>query len=175
MEYLLRRLRRLRAATTAGLVLSVVSLAPMAAGADAHAPLKHDDFDRVFAITTFEHRIYRSAERTPYPDTLDQFPELFELGGYRMEPPNEDGEWYARTYLWAPQTVVMRVGERVLLEFFGINGENHPSVITGTDITFEVNRGQITQVVFEPDAPGIYEYVSTLRGPGMVGQILVLE
>lgn len=164
------------AAATA-LALTVASAMPtLSQAADV---LAHDDFDRVFAITTFEHRIYRDVDRTAYPDTLDRFADLFALGGYRMEPPNDDNEWYARTYLWAPSTVVMQLGETVLLEFFGINGERHPSELRAPDgtvlDTFEVNRGEITQVSFTPEATGIHEFVSTLRLPGMVGQILVLE
>lgn len=167
--------RRFAAATS--LAILVASASPsLSQPADA---LSHEDFDRVFAITTFEHRVYRDVDRTAYPDTLDRFPDLFTLGGYRMEPPNEDNEWYARTYLWAPSMVVMQLGETVLLEFFGINGERHPSELRAPDgtvlDTFQVDRGQITQVSFTPEVAGIHEFVSTLRLPGMVGQILVLE
>ncbi len=166
-----------RAALAVVLACALASLAP--AQAENHAALDHADFDRVFAITTFEHRIYRSADRTAYPDTLERFADLFTLGGYRMEPPNDDNEWYARTYLWAPSMVVMSLGETVLLEFFGINGEQHPSELrdpSGAVIAeFEVARGEITQLPFTPDSTGIFEFVSTQRLPGMVGQILVIE
>ncbi len=166
-----------RPVLAAALACALASLTP--AFAEDMPVLDHADFDRVFAITTFEHRIYRSADRTAYPDTLERFEDLFALGGYRMEPPNDDNEWYARTYLWAPSMVVMTLGETVLLEFFGINGEFHPSEIrdpSGVVVEeFEVARGQITQIPFTPESPGIFEFVSTLRLPGMVGQILVLE
>ncbi|CUX80544.1 MAG: putative periplasmic protein [Roseibaca calidilacus] len=159
------------------LACAIASLTP--AHAEEHPVLAHADFDRVFAITTFEHRIYRSAERTAYPDTLERFEDLFALGGYRMEPPNEENEWYARTYLWAPSMMVMHLGETVLLEFFGINGEQHPSEIRAPDgaviAEFEVARGEIAQVPFSPNMAGIHEFVSTQRLPGMVGQILVLD
>ena len=95
-----------------------------------------------------------------------------------MEPPNEAGEWYARTYLWAPSTLMMQVGETALLEFFGINGERHPSVIKdpkgSTVAEFEVVRGEITQLSFTAETPGIYEFISINRLPGMVGQIVVM-
>ena len=80
--------------------------------------------------------------------------------------------WYARTYLWAPSMMVMHLGETVLLEFFGINGEQHPSEIRAPDgaviAEFEVARGEIAQVPFSPNMAGIHEFVSTQRLPGMV-------
>ncbi len=159
-------------ATCAALLLATPAVAQPAPALD------HADFDRVFAITTFEHRLLRDADQTPYPDTMERFPDLFAMGGYRMEAPNEDNEWYARTYLWSPMMVVMHQGETVLLEFFGINGERHPTELRGPDGTvldnFEVLRGDIVQVPFTPETTGIHSYVSTLRLPGMQGQILVL-
>lgn len=165
--------------STIGRIAALALLAVCTSAMPAFSePLDHGDFDRVFAVTTFEHRVYRSQDSTPYPDTLDRFAALFALGGYRMEPPNDEGEWYARTYLWAPSTLVMRAGETVLLEFFGINGERHPSIIkdpAGNIVAeFEVARGEITQQPFTPETPGIYEFISTDRLPGMVGQIVVM-
>lgn len=147
-----------------------------AAGQDAGTDevLDHADFDRVIVVTTSEPNVYRDADRTPYPDTLDRFPDLFAMGGYRMEPPNEEGEWYARAYQWQPSTIVVNQGERVLLEFFGINGDEHPSEIEGYDIEFTVRRGEITQVPLEATEAGIFRFSSLLRLPTMVGQIVVL-
>lgn len=157
--------------TAAAMVAAM--LVPLAALAQ-DAPLDHAEFDRVIVVTTTEPNVLRDADRTPYPDTLDRFPELFAMGGYRMEPPNEDNEWYARAYQWQPSTIVVNQGERVLLEFFGINGDSHPSVIEGYDIEFEVRRGEVTQVPLTADRPGIFRYSSTLRLPTMVGQLVVL-
>ncbi len=166
-----------RPGLAAALVCAFASLTP--AHAENAPVLDHANFDRVFAITTFEHRISRSAERTAYPDTLVRFDALFALGGYRMEPPDEDNEWYARTYVWAPSKFAMQLGETVLLEFFGINGEHHLTELRDPSgqllEEFDVYRGQITQVSFSPETSGIHEFVSTTRLPGMVGQILVLD
>jgi hypothetical protein len=136
--------------------------------------LDHAEYDRVISISAVEMQMYRDAERTSYPDTLDQHPELFAMGGYRLEPPNEDNEWYARSYHWLPSTIVVNQGERVLLEFFGINGDRHPTEIEGYDIEFEVRRGEITQVELDADTPGIFRMSSDLRLPSMVAQIVVL-
>jgi hypothetical protein len=136
--------------------------------------LDHADFDRVISISAVEMQMYRDADRTPYPDTLDRHPDLFAMGGYRLEPPNENNEWYARSYHWLPSTIVVNQGERVLLEFFGINGDSHPTEIEGYDISFEVRRGEITQVELDADTAGLFRMSSDLRMPSMVAQIVVL-
>jgi hypothetical protein len=61
-----------------------------------------------------------------------------------------------------------------LLEFFGINGDSHPTEIEGYGIALEVRRGEITQVEIEADKPGIFRMASDLRLPSMVAQIVVL-
>ncbi|TVQ52028.1 MAG: hypothetical protein EA355_15900 [Rhodobacteraceae bacterium] len=155
-------------------IIAAFACALSATAATASQEIRHEDFDRVIVISTYEPKVWRNADTTPYPDTINKFPELFAMGGYRMEPPNRDNEWYARSYHWMPSTVVVNQGERVLLEFFGINGERHPSTIEGYDIEFEVRRGEITHVVLEADKPGIFRFASELRRPTMVGQIVVL-
>jgi len=147
-----------------------------ASGAIAQdAPLNHADFDRVFTIVSSEPKMYRDVRRTPYPDTLDRFPELFAMGGYRLEEPNADGEWYARAYLWDPATIVVKRGETVLLEFFGINGDEHRTAIEGVEGEVMVRRGEITQVPFAAREAGIFRFASLDRMPSMVGQIVVID
>jgi hypothetical protein len=154
--------------------LIAAACAAALAGPAAAETLDHAEFDRVISISAVEMQMYRDADRTPYPDTLDQHPDLFAMGGYRLEPPNEDNEWYARSYHWLPSTIVVNQGERVLLEFFGINGDSHPTEIEGYGIAFEVRRGEITQVELEADKPGIFRMAPDLRLPSMVAQIVVL-
>jgi len=154
-------------------LLTLVLAAKMAGPAFSQT-LDHADYDRVFSISAVEVFMYRDAARTPYPDTLNKHPDLFAMGGYRIDAPNADNEWYARSYHWLPSTIVMNQGERVLLEFFGINGDSHPTVIEGHDLAFEVRRGEITQIEFNAEKPGIFRISSDLRMPSMVAQIIVL-
>jgi hypothetical protein len=37
--------------------------------------------------------------------------------------------------------IIVNEGERVALEFFGVNGDHHPTRIEGYDIAFDVRRG----------------------------------
>lgn len=136
--------------------------------------MAEETFDRTVVIVSNEIRMTRSADRTPFPDTLDQHPDLLADGGYALTEPDDKNEWYARAYQWSPGTVFAYQGERVRLEFFGINGDVHPTVITGYDLSFDVRRGEITRVDFTADKPGIFEIMAPGRMPSMSAQLVVL-
>jgi hypothetical protein len=142
-----------------------------ASGSIAQEP----EFDRTFHIMTVEYRASRHIDRTPYPEHTHELHEGFDQGtGYRLDPPNEDGEWYVRGYAWSPSTIFVEEGDRVRLEFFGVNGDFHPSRIEGYDIAFEVRRGELTHVDFVADRPGLFRIVSEGRTPPMSGQLVVM-
>ncbi|MCG6657246.1 hypothetical protein HOP52_05585 [Halomonas campisalis] len=115
----------------------------------------------------------RSQERTPFPDTLETYPDLEAGGGYRLTPPDNTGEWRARSYQWAPGVIVVNEGERVALEFFGINGDHHSTLIEGYDLEFVVRRGELTRVVFTADKPGLFNVICAEHQPSMTAQLLV--
>jgi hypothetical protein len=155
--------------TAIGVALLVAAAWPGSTPAGATEP------DRSFSILAVEHRAYRHVDRTPYPaHTWAQHPDLDAGGGYRLDPPDENGEWYVRAYAWSPGTIVVQQGETVMLEFFGINGDFHPSVIEGYDLEFDVRRGEITRVTFTADRPGLFRIVSLTRLPSMVAQLVVM-
>jgi hypothetical protein len=66
--------------------------------AAAPASAQSDAVDRVITVTAIEHEMRRSQERTPFPNTLEIYPELEAGGGYKLTPPGESGEWAARAY-----------------------------------------------------------------------------
>jgi hypothetical protein len=133
------------------------------------------EYDRFFSVLAVEYRAYREVERTPYPaHTHEQHPGFDQGTGYRLDPPNEDDEWYVRAYAWSPSTLVVEEGDRVRLEFFGINGDHHPVEIEGYDLEFEVKRGEFTHVDFEADKAGLFLIKSIGRMPSMAAQFVVL-
>ena len=69
--------------------------------------------------------------------------------------------------------MVVRQGETVTLEFFGVD-DQHPTVLEGYDLEFDVPRGQITRVTFEADRAGIFRFVCHTHEPTMTGQLVVL-
>lgn len=130
--------------------------------------------ERRITVLTVEVEMERSVDRTPFPDTLERHPNLMDGGGYLLEPPNEDGVWRARAYMFMPATIVVMEGETVVLEFFGINGNSHPTTIEAFGQEFEVRRGELTEVTFVADRPGIYEIVCTTHQPSMTATLVVL-
>jgi hypothetical protein len=130
--------------------------------------------DRLFTIVSVEQEMDRHIDETPFPDTLERHPDLTAGGGYRLDPPNDEGEWHARAYLWHPVSVTVSQGDNVTLEFFGINGDEHPTRLEGYDLEFVVRRGEITRVAFTADRPGIFPFVCGTHQPTMTGQLVVL-
>jgi heme/copper-type cytochrome/quinol oxidase subunit 2 len=82
------------------------------------------------------------------------------------------------SYRWDPGTVVVRKGEAVELRISGINGQSHPFVIEGLNISGEVHKGKTTVIHFTPKEAGIYPIVCQTHdvpknGGPMVGYLVV--
>ena len=145
------------------------------AAAVVTASQANEPTERVITIVSVEQQMDRHIDRTAFPDTLERHPDLMAGGGYLLEPPNDDGEWHARAYLWQPATVVVNQDDVVTLEFFGINGDEHPTVLEGYDLEFVVRRGDLTRITFTADRPGIFPFVCGTHQPSMTGQLVVLS
>lgn len=156
----------LRVTAAIGLALAAVCVTASRAAVSA---------ERVITIVSVEQEMNRHVDRTAFPDTLERHPDLTAGGGYRLDPPDDGGEWHARAYLWQPATVVVNQGDEVTLEFFGINGDEHPTVLEGYGLEFVVRRGEVTRVTFTADRPGIFPFVCRTHRPSMTGQLVVLS
>lgn len=82
------------------------------------------------------------------------------------------------SYRWDPGTVILRKDEPVELRITGINGQSHPFVIEGLNITGEVRKGKTTVVQFTPRTAGIYPIICQThnelsQGGPMVGYLVV--
>jgi hypothetical protein len=142
--------------------------------ASGHASASEAAGERTIVMLAVQHAMHRHVDRTAFPDTLEQHPDVMALGGYRLDPPNEDGEWYARAYTWHPGTIVVQEGEKVTLEMFGIHGDEHPGMIEGYDIAFNARRGEVTRVTFVADKPGVFQIKCAPHLPSMMAQLVVL-
>ncbi|NEW09201.1 hypothetical protein GK047_24825 [Paenibacillus sp. SYP-B3998] len=81
-------------------------------------------------------------------------------------------------YRWDPGTVVVRKGERIKLSIFGVNGDSHPFLIEGLNISGEVKKGKETVVSFIADQEGTYRLIcmthaDSAHGGPMIGYIVV--
>ncbi|MDF2649974.1 MAG: hypothetical protein K0Q73_5779 [Paenibacillus sp.] len=81
-------------------------------------------------------------------------------------------------YRWDPGTIVVQKGERIKLSIFGVNGQSHPFLIEGLNISGEVKKGKETVVHFTADQEGTYRLICLTHtdiahsGP-MIGYIVV--
>ncbi len=68
------------------------------------------------------------------------------------------------SYVFNPGTVIAKKGELVELRISGINGQSHPFVIEGLNISGNINKGKTTVVRFTPKEAGIYPIICQTHG-----------
>ena len=129
----------------------------------------------VLSIQAVQVDMERHVDRTAFPDTLDRWPDFDQWPGYRLDEPDDDGFWYARAYVFQPSTIVVNQGDEVVLQFFGIHGDEHPSFIQGYDVSFSVRRGEVEVITFTADKAGVFPIICAAHLPSMVGQLVVLS
>ncbi|MGG1553835.1 cupredoxin domain-containing protein [Paenibacillus ferrarius] len=81
-------------------------------------------------------------------------------------------------YRWDPGTILVKQGEHIRLSIYGVNGESHPFIIEGLNISGEVKKGKETVVDFTADKEGIYRIIclthaDIAHGGPMIGYIVV--
>jgi heme/copper-type cytochrome/quinol oxidase subunit 2 len=103
----------------------------------------------------------------------------FQMVTTEFKTTTKDGK-QIEAYRWDPGTIVVKKGEKVKLNIYGVNGETHPFLIEGLNIKGEVKKGKETVVSFTADKPGTYRIICLTHpdisheGP-MVGYIEVLD
>ena len=137
-----------------------------------------DDGGAAASIQPATHTIYMEAVEPKGTSTVDEEPfpaeALPEGGGYKLEEPDEEGQWVVETYTWAPDQIVVNEGDQVNLEIIGINGSRHDSSIEGHVSSFVVERGKLTSLSFVAGAPGVYKIICAIHQPAMTGELVVL-
>lgn len=89
----------------------------------------------------------------------------------------DDGK-VIEAYRWDPGTIYVSSDEKVLLRIYGVNGQEHPFIIEGTDIEGTVKKGEETTVELQIKEEGIYRLVCLThpdigsKGP-MIANIIV--
>jgi hypothetical protein len=129
-------------------------------------------------LTAGERTIYLAAIEPKGSTTVDKEPfpadPLPPGGGYALKDPDDTGTWTVETYRWLPGEITVVEGDKVTLEILGVNGDSHPTVLEGYDLAFDVKRGQLTNVTFVADKPGIFRFVCSVHTPSMTGTLVVL-
>lgn len=94
-------------------------------------------------------------------------------GGYALRARDENNRWEVSAYVWMPSQIIVEQGDRVILDFVGINGAHHPTTISGYDKAITVNRGEVTSVRFTADKVGVFVISCDTHQPSMVGELVV--
>lgn len=94
--------------------------------------------------------------------------------GYGIAPPDETGRWQVNAYRWDPGAIVVRSGDTITLDLFGVNGALHEAEVEGHAVTFTVKRGTFTNVTFTAGPSGSYKIVCHTHAPVMETQLVVL-
>lgn len=62
-------------------------------------------------------------------------------------------------YRWDPGTIFLEKDEKVNLKILGVNGDEHPFIIEGTEIKGMVKRGEETVVPLQFEKEGVYRLI----------------
>ena len=152
---------------SAATILLLLVAAAIAAGSAATAEAA--GMKRTITMVAVEPKGGTTVDKEPFPTTA-----LPEGKGYELKAPNAEGRWEVSTYRWDPNQIIVNQGDEVTLEILGVNGDEHPTVIEGYDISFTVKRGQLSTVTFTADKAGVFEYRCGTHPPSMVGELIVL-
>jgi len=125
--------------------------------------------ERRFVIAAVEPKGGVTVDLEPFPAAT-----LPEGGGYVLKAPDDNGRWEVSAYVWMPSQIVVDQGDQVTLEFVGINGAAHPTTIEGYEQTVTVRRGEVADVTFTADRPGVFVISCATHQPSMVGELVVL-
>jgi hypothetical protein len=94
-------------------------------------------------------------------------------GGFVLTPPDKNGTWNFRSFTFSTSQIVVYQGDRVTLNFVGVQGPSHMIEVEGI-ATFPLTRGEIHSVTFTADKAGTISYTCHVHMPNMRGEILVL-
>ena len=123
---------------------------------------------RIFIIAAVEPKGSADVAKEPFPATA-----LPQGGGLELKKPGDDGRWQISAYLWSAPQFHAKTGDEVTLRFIGLNGSEHPTTIEGYDKSLTLKRGDVTDVSFVADKPGIFRIVCSKHQPTMNSELIV--
>ena len=158
-----------RIAAAAGLLAIAITLAPANAASEGV---------KEFYIKT----VHVDGKTTIHGDASHP-PEAFPKqampngGGLVLTKPNKDGKWRMRAFTFLPSQVTVLAGDRVRLNFVGVQGPKHTIRVEGDGVSeeFQLARGHMKTVEFTAGKPGIVKIVCFDHQPAMNGEVLILQ
>lgn len=73
------------------------------------------------------------------------------------------GQPEIEVYRFDPSIVIARVGERVILHFYGVKGSLHPTSISAFGVHTVIQRGAVSTVSFVADKTGYFPIVCEIH------------
>jgi hypothetical protein len=160
-------------ALAVALPLAIVSKAQAIAEAEARTAATHTIF-----LTAVEWKGSASVAKEPYPGPVPAG------GGYESCPPGSDEcdlkgdttKWAVETYRFDSAMVAAYVGERVVLQIFGVNASKHDIVAPAFKKSFTVKRGVVSRIdLGVMKKPGIFKIICVTHPPSHQLDLLVLN
>jgi heme/copper-type cytochrome/quinol oxidase subunit 2 len=129
------------------------------------------------ALTASVWFIFKSPEVPAINANVDQKVRDIHLVTGEFMSKTADGK-QIEAYRWDPGTIVLEKGEKVNLIIYGVNGQEHPFYIEGTNVKGTVKKGQETIVPLQFNKEGTYRLICQVHptkdqnGP-MIAYIIV--
>jgi len=152
--------------------VSVGAALAMTSGGEAKAAVKV----RQIYMSAVEWKGSASVAKEPYPTAP-----LPGGGGYESCPPGsqecdlkgDTTKWAVETYRFDTALVAACVGERVVLNIFGVNAAEHQINIPDFGKRFVVKRGVLTRQAITVKKPGLYPIICITHQPSHRADLLV--
>ncbi|MGV2621084.1 cupredoxin domain-containing protein [Halobacillus sp. ACCC02827] len=112
-----------------------------------------------FAAYFLGSYFWKGAVATSTAPTNEE-PRVIQLVTGEFKTTTADGR-EVEAYRWDPGTIVVEKDEPFQLSMYGVNGEEHPFYIEGTDIKGVVEKGKETVVDLKFKKEGVYRLICT--------------
>ena len=152
--------------------VSVGAALAMTSGGEAKAAVKV----RQIYMSAVEWKGSASVAKEPYPTAA-----LPGGGGYESFAPGSEEmagdqtKWAVETYRFDTALVAACVGERVVLNIFGVNAAEHKINIPDFGKSFVVKRGMLTRQALTVKKLGLYPIICITHQPSHRADLLVLS
>ena len=164
-----------KVALVVALAVAAVSMGAalvVASGGEAKGAVKV----RQIYMSAVEWKGSASVAKEAYPTT--QLPsgggyEKFEPGSSEMA--GDQTKWAIETYRFDTGVVAACVGERVVLNIFGVNAAEHHINIPDFGKSFVVKRGLLARQSFTVKKPGLYPIICITHQPSHRADLLVVS
>jgi plastocyanin len=130
---------------------------------------------KIFYIVTVhidgKTNIKGDSNHPPEPFPAGSLPEG---GGVILKKPDAQGNWKIRSFIFQPSQLFVYQGDKVTLNFLGVQGPSHRLSVDGHQDNIVLKRGEMKSVTLVAGKVGTISFRSIDRQPTMQGRIVIL-